>query len=138
MAATSGTQMTKVDAGTPPDPGFVNGTVRCFAETVTLASQASADTIEVGWLPKGAVPLYGVLTTTTSLGSSTISIGTSGSTAKYRADATFTATDTPTTFGKSAAVNTALTADETVIITVATAALPSSGTLHVTLFYAFN
>lgn len=138
MANTRGTQMTKVNAGTTPAPGFVDGSVRSFVETVTYASQASGDTIEVARLPKGAVVLGGLITTDTSTGTATLSIGISGSAAKYKAAAVFTATDTPTLFGKTAALNVALSAEETVIITIGTAALPASGTLAVTFFYTFN
>lgn len=138
MANTRAAQMTKLDAGTTPAPGFVDGTVRAFAETVTYASQAAGDTIEVARLPKGAVVLGILLTADTSSGTATIAIGTSGSSAKYKAAAAFTATDTPTWVGKAAALNTALSDEETVIITVGTAALPASGTLNVTFFYTFN
>lgn len=138
MANTRGTQMTRINAGTTVPPGFAAGTLRVFAETVTYAAQAAADTIEVGSLPKGAVVLGGIITTDTSTSTATISIGTSSSAAKYKAAAAFTSTDTPTFFGKSAALNTALTAAETIIVTVGTAALPASGTLQVTILYAWN
>ncbi len=138
MANTRAAQMTKLNAGTTPAPGFVDGSVRTFAETVTYASQGIADTIEVARLPKGAVLIKGQLCADTSSGTATISVGTSASPAKYRAAAVFTATDTPTAFGKAAALNTALASEETVILTVGTAALPASGTLQVTLTYAFN
>ncbi len=138
MANTRAAQMTKLNAGTTPAPGFVDGTVRCFNETVTYASQGIADTIEVGRLPKGAVVRGIQLCADTSSGTATISVGTSASPAKYRAAAVFTATDTPTLFGKAAALNVALAAEETVILTVGTAALPASGTLQVNLIYSFN
>jgi hypothetical protein len=138
MANTLAAQMTKLDAGTTPDPGFVDGTVRVFAETITFASQASGDTIEIGRLPKGAVVLYGVLTTGTSTGTATVSIGISGTAAKYKAATVHTSTDAPAVFGKAAALHSGLTAEETVIATVGTAALPSSGTMQVALVYAFN
>lgn len=139
MTVFYGTQMTKIDsvAGTP-SPGFVHGTVRCFAETFTMSTQATTDTIEIGFLPKGSVFLYGVLTTDTSLGSATIAIGIAGTTGKYRAAAVQTATDTPQIFGVTAAAGVAEAADRRVIITIATASLPASGKLSVTLFYAHN
>lgn len=138
MANTRAAQMTKLNAGTTPAPGFVDGTVRAFTETVTYASQAASDTIEVARLPKGAVVVGIQFCADTSSGTATLSMGTSGSPAKYRAAATFTATDTPTLVGKAAALNTALAAEETVILTVGTAALPASGTLQVTVLYNFN
>lgn len=138
MATLRGVQMTKLNADTVPDPGFVDGSVRCFNEEITLASQTTSDTIEVARLPKGAIPLFGVLNTSVTLGSSTIAIGISGSTGKYRAAAVFTAADTPTLFGVNAAAGEALTAEETVIVTIAAATLPASGTLRVQFFYTFN
>ena len=112
--------------------------VKVLREVITLASQATTDTIVIGKLPLGAVPLFGLLNTDTSLGTSTIAIGITGSTGKYRAAATFTATSTPTMFGVAAgmAITTPLSTEETVFITIATAALPSSGTLVVDIFYA--
>lgn len=138
MANTLGTQMTLLAAGTPPDPGFVDGSIRVFAETVTYAAQAVSDTIEVGRLPKGAILLYGVLTTSVSTATATLAVGVSGTAGKYKAAAALTATDTPTPFGVATALSKALTAQETIIVTVGTAALPASGTLQVTLVYAFN
>lgn len=137
MANTLGTQMTKLDAGTPPDPGFVDGSVRTFCEEITLLAQANGDTIEVARLPKGAVPLYGVIVTDTSLATAEIAIGVSGAAGKYRTSAVLTAT-TPELFGVAGGVGGALTAEETVIATVGVAALPASGTLRVMFFYDFN
>lgn len=141
MANSYGKQMGLLRNNVPqqlPSAGDVYGRVRCFNETVTLASQASGDTIEVAKLPKGARPLYGIINTDTSLGSSTISIGPASSAAKYRAAGTFTATDTPTLFGKAGGVGDALTAEEIVLITIGAAALPASGTLRVQMFYVVD
>jgi hypothetical protein len=138
MATLRGAQMTKLNAGTPPAPGFADGSVRVFCEEITLAGQATTDTIEVARLPKGAIPLYGVIETDTSLGTSTVAIGISGDTGKYRAAGTFTATDAPTLFGVAAAVGQSLAAEETVFISIGTAALPGAGTLRVMFFYAFD
>jgi hypothetical protein len=138
MANTYGTNAGKVINGTgTPEVGQVNGTVRCFTEVVTLASQADGDTITVARLPKGATPLYGIVNNSATLGSSTIAIGISGTAGKYRASATKTST-TPEVFGLTAALGGKLSADEDIIITNTTAALPSSGTLVVMFFYAMN
>ena len=138
MAVLYGTQMNllRVTSGTP-SPGFVDGTVRSFVEEISLASQATTDTIEVARLPKGAVPLYGMLSTSVSLGAATVAIGTSGTTGKYRAAAALTAV-TPEVFGVNAAVGEAISDEEIVFVTIGTAALPASGTLRVMFFYAFN
>jgi hypothetical protein len=131
--------MTKLDAGMPPDPGFVDGSVRVFNEEITLAAQASGDTIEVARLPKGAVPLFGMMISDTALGASaTVAIGASGATGKYRAAALFNAGNTWEQFGLATAAGEALTAEETVIVTVGGAALPAAGALRVMFFYSFN
>ena len=137
MANTLGAQMTRLVAGMPPDPGFVDGSVRVFNEEITLAAQAIGDTIEIARLPKGAVPVCGVIVTDTSLATAEIAIGVSGAVGKYRTSATLTAT-TPELFGVAGGVGGAVTAEETVIATVGVAALPAAGTLRVMFFYSFN
>ena len=140
MAVLYGQQMTKlrVQPTSVPDPGFVNGTVRVFNEEITLASQGTGDTIEVCRLPKGAVPLYGILSTDTSLATAQIAIGITGTTGKYRAAATFTSTNTPTFFGVTAGMGEQLADEEIVFITTTVAALPASGTLRVQFVYAYD
>ena len=120
-----------------PDGNAYGGRLRRYRATVTLASQTTSDTIVLAEIPAGAVFAYGVLNTTVSLGSSTVAIGITGTTGKYRAAAAFTATDTPTLFGVNAAVAAGpLTAAETVFITIGGATMPSSGTLIVDLYYS--
>jgi len=140
MAVLYGQQMTKlrVSPTATPAPGFVDGTVRCFVEEITLASQATTDTIEVARLPKGAVPLYGVVETDTTLATAEVAIGITGTTGKYRAAAVLTATNAPALFGVGAAVGEPTADEEIVFITITVAALPASGTLRVMFFYAFN
>lgn len=117
------------------DGSVVNGHVRVHRATIALASQTTSDTIVIGLPNIGDSFLYGVITTDTSLGSSTVAIGVTGTTAKYKAAATFTATDTPTVFGKASAL-TKLTAAETIFITIGAATFPSSGTLVVDLYFS--
>ena len=121
---------------TKPSASVVGGRLRRFRATITLASQADGDTVVLAKVPAGHTFAYGVLTGSTSLGSSTIAIGISGTAGKYRAAAAHTAT-TATLFGiSSAASGAALTAEETVILTNTPAALPSSGTLVVDLYFS--
>lgn len=120
----------------PQPQNVYNVNTKKFRAVVTLASQASGDTIKLFKLPKNTVPVMGILLSDTSLSTATLAIGISGTTGKYRAAATFTATNTPTTFMVATANITTgqvvpLAADEEVIATIATAALPSSGTLIV-------
>lgn len=107
-----------------------------FPAVVTLAAQTTSDTIVLAKVPAGYRFLRGNITSSVSLGTSTVAIGISGSTGKYRTAAVFTATDTPTAFGNAAAVGAKLTAEETIFITIGTASLPASGRLVVDLVFA--
>ena len=104
-----------------------------YRAVITLASQPAADQIRLFKLPAGVYPLRGLLASTVSLGTSTLAIGTSAATGKYRAAATFTAVDTPTPFMVTGANITsglpvALVTAEEILATIAVAALPASGT----------
>jgi hypothetical protein len=123
------------------DGSAQGGHVRVYREQITLASGVgtTADTIVVAYPSKGEQFLFGVLTSTVTLGTSTVAVGITGATGKYRAAAAFTAVDTPTLFGAGAAgLGGAgkLAGDEEVFLTIATANLPTSGTLTVDLYFA--
>ncbi len=118
------------------DGSVQGGHVRVYREKITLAAQTTSDTIVVAYPSAGETFLYGTLRSDTSLGTSTVAIGTSGATGKYRAAAVFTSTTAYETFGVVAAQSSKLTTDETVFITIAAAALPASGTLFVDLYFA--
>ena len=136
MAQTYSTEMSGQSSvpTTMANGGVVGGRLRRFRATVTLASQADGDTVVLTKLPAGYAFAYGVINASATLGSSTIAIGNSSSAGKYRAAAAFTAA-APTLFGVVGAVDdAALTAEETVIATVGTAALPSSGTMVVDIY----
>lgn len=86
----------------------------------------TADTVLLGRIPAGMRFGRGRITSSVSLGTSTISVGNAANPAKYRAAAVHTAVDTPTSFGKASAMALAASgADEDVILTVATANLPN-------------
>lgn len=119
-----------------PNGNSYGGRLRRYRHIVTLASQAGGDTVTLGEIPAGSVFAFGVLTASATLGSATIAIGTAASPGKYRAAATHTAT-TPTFFGASTAVDDdPLSANETLLLTNTTAALPSSGTLVVDMYFS--
>lgn len=87
----------------------------------------SGDTVSLFRVPAGSRFIGAKLTANVSLGSSTIAVGIAGSTGKYRAAATFTAVDTPTSFGTTAAMAAGeLGADEEIILTVAAANMPNA------------
>ena len=120
------------------EPG-VGDRVRVFRSTIHLdapyINSASAaaqilttDTVLLNRIPAGMRFLYGVLTSSVSLGTSTIAIGIAGTTDLYRAAAAFTAVDTPTLFGPAAGAMALgpLAADQLVILTPAVANLPNT------------
>lgn len=76
------------------------------------------------------------VTSDTSLGSSTISAGTEAAPARDKAAAVFTATETPTHYGKVSALAAAPITDEEIVgITVGGANMPSTGTVVFEYFY---
>ena len=130
---------TAAPVGYKPKATVYNGRLKRLRGSFTLNTQTTSDTLQIGNIPAGAVFAYGVITASASLGTSTLAIGPASSTGKYRTAATFTATDTPTLFGNTAAIaaaDCASTVEETVIGTIAVASLPASGTLVVDLFYS--
>lgn len=120
-----------------PNASYAGGRVRRYRNTITLASQADGDTITCQPIPAGHVFAFGIMNASATLGASaTVAIGVSGTAGKFRAAATFTAA-APTLFGLFSAMDDDfLTAGETPIITVGTAALPSSGTFTVDFYYS--
>lgn len=145
MAAYLSTEMggsanqTAAPVGYRPKASVYGARTKRMRATFTFNTQTTSDTLTVGNLPSGATFAYGVLTSSVSGGTTTFAIGTSASTGKYRTAATFTATDTPTLFGNTAAVGAAdpaLSADEQVIVTLAVASAPASGTFVVDLYYS--
>jgi hypothetical protein len=130
---------TSAPVGYKPRATVYNARLKRLRATFTLNTQTTSDTLVVGNLPAGATFAFGALTSSVSLSTSTVAVGIAGSTGKYRAAAVFTATDTPTPFGTAATVGAAdpaLAAEEQVIVTIATASLPASGTFVVDLFYS--
>ena len=122
---------------TKTDGGIHGGRLRRFRASFTMAAQASGDTITLARIPAGYRFAFGIINASATMGASaTVAIGVAGATGKYRTAAVFTAA-APTLFGNStAADDDALTAEETVLLTVAVAALPGSGTGYVDLYYS--
>lgn len=127
--------------GTSPptklNAGVVGGRVRRFRAVVAFATQTTSDTIVLCQVPAGYVFAFGVMNAGASFGASaTIAIGITGSTGKYRAAAVQTATG-PVLFGlDTAADDTALTAAETIFITIAVASLPASGQAVIDMYFS--
>lgn len=118
-----------------------NAPVRSFIATFDLSlaavAKVSGDTNVCFRVPAGYKFLYGVINASVTMGgTATIAIGVSGTAAKYKAAAIFTAA-APTLFGLSTAVDDApLTADEDIIFTIAAADLPGTGILIIEMFFS--
>lgn len=113
--------------------------LRRYRASIVLASQVfgAGNEVVLAKVPAGLTFAYGVIATDTTLGTSTVAVGVSGTAAKYKAAAVFTAIDTPTLFGTTAQIEQAsLTAEEVILLTVAVANLPASGNLVVDLYFS--
>ena len=117
--------------------GVQGGRLRRFRATVPFASQAAGDTITLAQVPAGYTFAFGVVNASATFGASaTIAIGPVSASGKYRAAAVQTTTG-PVMFGtNTAADDVPLTADETVVMTVAVGALPASGSAVVDLYFS--
>lgn len=138
LAGTTTGLTTAAAAGVKPNATVYGARLKRLRATVTMAAQATTDTLLLANLPAGATFAYGVINASATLGTSTLAIGVASTTGKYRAAATFTTADTPTLFGTAATegLATPATAEEAIIGTIAVAALPASGTLIVDIFYS--
>jgi len=123
-----------------PSAGAYGARYRRYRASITLAAQATTDNIMCAVIPAGSIFAGGVITASVSLGTAVIAIGTNkvhASNGQLRPAGTFTVADTPTNFGTAAALSqAALAADTRIYLTIATAALPASGTLVVDLYYS--
>jgi hypothetical protein len=128
---------TAIPVGHKPVATVYGARLKRLRGSFVYNAQTTSDTLVVGNLPVGASFAFGVLTADASSGSTTLAVGISGTAAKYKAAAAFTATDTPTVFGKAACVGAdPLAAEEQVIVTLAAATAPSSGNLYVDIYYS--
>jgi hypothetical protein len=126
-------------AGAKADGRVVGAKVRAFEGVLDLADasvkRAIGDDNGLFRLPPGCKPLYGFINSSVSLGASTVSVGTTGATGKYRAAATHTVPDAPQLFMlSSASDDLPLGAEEDVLLTIGTAALPAAGIVTIVVF----
>lgn len=140
MAQTYSTELQPTQLSPAQLPSATQGYMarfRRFRASITLAAQASGDTVVLANIPAGYCFAGGEVTSSVTLGTATIAIGNSTTAGKYRAAAVFTAVDTPTPIGTAASLSAQpSTAQEQVLLTVGTAALPGAGTLVVDLYFS--
>jgi len=133
-----------------PNVTGVGGRERIFHADITLAAQASGTTIGIARLPLGAMITDIQIITDTSLGSATISVGDSNSAAIYAAAATYTTINVPVYVGLAATLGVPITSGydcqtgvanksyEDLVLVTASASLPASGNLRITVKYVLD
>ena len=138
MAQTFSTELTGIDSTPPVKPSATSAygaRVKRFRATITLAAQASGDTVVLADLPAGFVPAFFLINTSVTLGTATLALGTAASPALYNAATAYTVVGTPTFAGNTAmAALPATTATTRVLATIGAAALPGSGSLVIDLY----
>lgn len=100
----------------------------------TLAAQAIGDRLMLPEIPAGARGVRHRMQSSVSLGTSTLALGITGNTGKYRAAATLAVT-TPEEISSAVTTAAELATAEKPFLTVAVAALPGAGTLTVETIY---
>lgn len=135
MAEIKSVEKELMDSGKLADGFYTDGTVHRVRATIDLSSQPTGK-ITLCEVPKGALFIYGLLNSSVSLGTSTISIGDEYTADLIKAAGTFTSADTPVLFGKNKAVVEKFEGKTNLYMTVGTAALPAEGTLVVDMFFA--
>lgn len=107
-----------------------------FDLALASVAKANGDNNVLGVIPKGHRFAGARVTSSVTLGASTVAIGTAASPELYKAAGTFTTPDTPTTFAKASALAAdPLSTDTEIVMTIGAANLPGAGTVVVELFY---
>lgn len=120
-------------------PHASGGKIKVVTETFTYASEAAGSyAVGGGLIPAGARVLDAYFVTSASTGSATIALGIAGSTAKYIPAAAVTTANQRTVSVAAAGLLTEVTTPEQLLLTVATASLPASGTLRIVLTYVVD
>jgi hypothetical protein len=117
-----------------------------WTERITLAAQASGVNIPIARVPYGSMLMDINVNCSVSLGTSTLAFGDMNNTSRFSAAATNTGVDSTAHKLNAASDGLPLTtcydingvasnSYEDIIMTVAAAALPASGTLVITVYY---
>lgn len=134
-----GTNFTIADAPTPDTvlaTELWGGRVHAIVDRFTAAKQYdAASLIYVGKMPKGAVPLFGMIQFTGS-STATLIIGHAGDTNALGAATALTTTPIQQIFPTTAAFMVPLTADRDIYITTATAAIVTAEVIEFCYLYA--
>jgi hypothetical protein len=131
-AAKSGTNPQQM-----PGPGLVGAKRRTIVEQFTFAAQASGSQLFCGTLPIGASLESAFVTVSATTGTTTMSLGTKASPAKYSALAANTTPDVQVALGIKATAkdDPPLSSPEELWLTTAVGALPGAGSMTVEIHY---
>jgi hypothetical protein len=124
-----------------PNAVQYGGNLVCYDAQIIIQSQQIGDTVIYGVIPTGCMFRFGLLLTDTSLGASTISLGTAAFPAQYRAAGPLTSANTDVPFNTppsfvTGAVTTPLKTQEIDILTIAASGFPLSGNLFIRTVWA--
>jgi hypothetical protein len=129
-------------AANPPTkvgPHASGGKIKVVSETFTYASDSAASyAIGGGLIPAGARVLDAYFVTSVTTGSATLALGIAGTTGKYITAAAVTTANQRTVSVNQVALLTEITTAEQLLLTVASASLPASGTLRIVLTYVID
>ena|SRR5688572_18496240 len=135
MAASYPVEAGGVASPTRPRSRDTVTALHALAFTFNMTAQTTSDTLEGIKLPKGFRPHMLGLFASATLGLSTLAVGVAGTTGKYRAAATLTANAlAPVLLG----TDSVLAADEDVLVTIAAATMPGSGTVRIVFYGTFG
>lgn len=138
MADYYGVNATKMKS-IPPDmlaPNSNNAKVRVSVDTYEANGEAAASVIHMFKIPKGARVLGGSLLTDDLSADATISVGISGTAAKYLAATVCTTANQKTDFSLIDTLGVELTAEEEIILTTGVSAI--TGTIRLIMYYAME
>jgi len=142
MAQTYSNELAGIASNPPVKPSATaayGARMRRYRASIVLASQVfgAGNEIILAKVPAGLTFAFGMINTDTSLGTSTVSVGISGTVGKYLAAQVLTGTNTATIFSLVAQEEaTAYTAEEVIFLQVLVANLPASGNLVVELYFS--
>lgn len=108
-------------------PGVFGAEIRGYRGRFTMASTAKSKSIAMFTYKAGDIPWAIGMLVDTSLGSAKVSIGINGTTAKYRALATFTGVNLWALYMTEANIASLPSDEEVWVVNDATATLPATG-----------
>lgn len=137
MPETNSKEMDVMKSGAHVIGALENGRMKVYRATVDLKGQAVGDTVLLCHLDEGQFFVAGLISSSVSLDTAEISIGTKDDAEYYKGAGAFTTPNVPTLFGREGAKVVSVPVGGTdVFMTVSAAALPASGQMIVEIITA--